>query len=69
VLRDDLLATFDKLEVHAMELRSEAAIQMLRAEIMGTGNDATWIRQLQDREHLLPEVVRQQARRWRGAAH
>ena len=69
VLRDDLLATFDRLEVHAMELRSESAIQMLRAEIAGTGNDATWIRQLQQREHLLSEVVRQQARRWRGVAH
>ncbi|MEO8124949.1 MAG: YbdK family carboxylate-amine ligase [Burkholderiales bacterium] len=69
VLRDDLLAVFDKLELHAMELRAEDAIRMLRAEILGTGNDATWIRQLQHREHLLAEVVRQQTRRWRGQAH
>jgi carboxylate-amine ligase len=68
VLRDDLLATFDKLEVHAMELRAEEAIQLLRAEVLGAGNDATWIRQLQDREHLLAEVVRQQGLRWTGAA-
>ena len=69
VLRDDILAIFDKLELHAMELRAEEAIQTLRAEIAGTGNDATWIRQLQHREHLLAEVVRQQTRRWRGSAH
>ena len=67
VLRDDVLATIDRLEVHAMELRAEDAIRLLRAEIHGAGNDATWIRQLQEREHLLPEVVRQQTRRWRGA--
>ena len=66
VLRDDILASFDKLEVHAMELRAEGAIELLRSEVLGVGNDAAWIRNLQQREHLLPEVVRQQTRRWQG---
>lgn len=68
VLRDDLLATFDKLEVHAMELRAEDAIKLLRDEVRGLGNDAAWIRQVQEREHLLAEVVRQQGLRWQGTA-
>ena len=66
VLRDEILASFDKLEVHAMELRAEPAIELLRGELLGVGNDAAWIRDLQQREHLLPEVVRQQTRRWQG---
>jgi len=68
LLRDDLLSIFDKLEVHAMELRAEEAIVLLRNEIKGLGNDAGWIRRQQEREHLLPEVVRLQALRWQGAA-
>jgi len=68
VLRDDIRSSFDKLEVHAMELGAEAAIQFLRDELDGVGNDAAWIRNLQRRELLLPEVVRQQARRWQGEA-
>jgi len=68
LLRDDLLSIFDKLEVHAMELRAEEAIVLLRNEIKGLGNDAGWIRQQQEREHLLPEVVRLQSLRWQGAA-
>jgi glutamate---cysteine ligase / carboxylate-amine ligase len=66
VLRDDLLATLDKLEAHAMELRAEGAIALLRDEVKGLGNDAAWIRARQAHEHLLPEVVRQQAIRWQG---
>jgi glutamate---cysteine ligase / carboxylate-amine ligase len=67
VLRDEILASFDLLEVHAMELRAEGAIRLLRDELAGAGNDAAWIRDLQRREQLLPEVVRQQTRRWTGA--
>ena len=69
VLRDEILASFDKLEVHAMELRAEDAISYLRREVLGGGNDASWLRQVQEREHLLPEVVRQQALRWQGDAN
>jgi carboxylate-amine ligase len=67
-LRDDIEATLQALEIHAMELQAEGALTFIRAELAGTGNDATWLRQLQQREHLLPEVVRQQCRRWDGAS-
>jgi carboxylate-amine ligase len=66
ILRDDIRATFDKLEVHAMELKAEEAILLLRQDLDGVGNDATWLRRLHQREGMLAEVVRQQARRWRG---
>ena len=65
-LRDDILASFDKLELHAMELRAEGAIQYLRADLLRVGNDASWIRHINDEEHLLAEVVRQQCQRWAG---
>ena len=68
VLRDDIRATLDALEIHAMELQAEPAITLIRAELEGDGNDATWIRKLEQREHMLPEVVRQQCLRWKGAA-
>jgi glutamate---cysteine ligase / carboxylate-amine ligase len=65
-LRDDIRATFEKIEVHAMELQAEEAILLLSQEMDAAGNDATWLRQLHEREGMLAEVVRQQARRWRG---
>ena len=66
LLRDDLEATFAALEIHAMELKAEAAIALLRAELAGNGNDASWIRATAAREKLLPEVVRRQCLRWAG---
>jgi len=65
-LRDDLLSMLDKLAPHAAVLRAEAALQFVREELDGLGNDATWIRAAHDRERLLPEVVRQQTQRWAG---
>jgi glutamate---cysteine ligase / carboxylate-amine ligase len=66
ILRDDLLQLFDRLEVHAMELRAEEALLLLREEVKAGGNDAHWLRQVHEREGQLPEVVRQQALRWAG---
>ena len=68
LLRDEVRATLRQLEPHADELRAGAALGLLRAEVDGLGNDASWLRSLHEKERLLPEVVRQQARRWRGAA-
>ena len=48
--------------------RPNRAIALLRAELDGVGNDAAWIRKVEEREGLLPEVVRQQCLRWKGAA-
>ena len=65
-LRDDLAVTLQRLAPHAAELRAEAALRFVQAELGAGGNDAGWIRQTMAREHLLPEVVRQQCARWAG---
>lgn len=65
-LRDDIEATLQALESHAADLKAEGALAYLRAELAGVGNDAAWLRAVQAREHLLPEVVRQQCVRWEG---
>ncbi|UCH16437.1 MAG: glutamate--cysteine ligase [Burkholderiales bacterium] len=65
-LRDDVKASFDALELHAMELRAEDAIRFLRFELAEGGNDAAWIRNGVAREGLLAEVVRQQCVRFEG---
>ncbi|HEY0953923.1 MAG TPA: YbdK family carboxylate-amine ligase [Roseateles sp.] len=66
VLRDDLLAVLSRLDGHAADLKAEPALQYLRREIAGAGNDATWLRQIEADEHLLAEVVRRATRRWHG---
>jgi carboxylate-amine ligase len=65
-LRDDIEASLQTLEIHAMELGAEDALRFIRDELNGSGNDATWLRGVQERENLLPEVVRQQCLRWAG---
>lgn len=66
VLREEIDSLFTRLEGHAIELRAENAIRLLRTELSGEGNDATWIRRTMADEHLLAEVVRQQTQRWAG---
>ncbi|MFG6414294.1 YbdK family carboxylate-amine ligase [Roseateles sp. DC23W] len=66
VLRDDVLSVLSRLDAHAADLKAEPALQYLRREIAGTGNDATWLRQIEADEHLLAEVVRRATRRWHG---
>ena len=66
VLRDDLSAVLARLDSHAGDLRAEAALQALRREINGSGNDAAWLRGIESQDRLLPEVVRRAAARWHG---
>ena len=63
-LREDIETTLRALETHAADLQAEGALAYLRAELAGIGNDAAWLRGVQGRERLLPEVVRQQCLRW-----
>ncbi|MBI3144663.1 MAG: glutamate--cysteine ligase, partial [Pseudogulbenkiania sp.] len=63
-IRDDILQTLDMVEPHAVELGGDEACRELRLDALGRGNDASWIRTLQQKENLLPEVVRQQCVRW-----
>ncbi len=66
-IRDDIRHLLRRLEPHAEDLRAEPAMELLRRELDGAGNDATWLRRLHDREGMLSEVVRQQTLRWSGA--
>jgi carboxylate-amine ligase len=68
-LRDDLLATFDQLESHAIALHAEDALMRLRDEVRQAGNDARWIRTTHAAHGdgaPLSQVVREQVRRWEG---
>ncbi|UZG43886.1 YbdK family carboxylate-amine ligase [Caldimonas thermodepolymerans] len=65
-LREDILFTMGAIEHHAIELKADGALRYLRSELQRHGNDATWARQVHEREHLLAEVVRQQCLRWSG---
>lgn len=68
-LREDLLQTLDAIEPHARVLGGEAALSYVRSELSATGNDAAWIRSIQEKEHFLPEVVRRAGLRWAGRDH
>ncbi|MGD9942393.1 MAG: YbdK family carboxylate-amine ligase [Burkholderiaceae bacterium] len=63
-IRDDIQQTLAAVEHHAIELGAEDACRRVREDLGETGNDATWVRRTYEREHLLPEVVRQQCLRW-----
>jgi carboxylate-amine ligase len=65
-LREHIMRTLDLVEPHARPLGATAAIDMLRNSADLGVNDARWLRQTQDREQLLAEVVRQAAQRFRG---
>jgi glutamate---cysteine ligase / carboxylate-amine ligase len=66
LLRDEVMASFGRLAPHAEALRAEEAMRILQREVAGHGNDATWLRKIEARDHLLPDVVRQAALRWHG---
>ncbi len=67
LLRDEVLASFDRLAPHAQDLGAEDALALLRLEALGIGNDAAWLRQTQAHDRLLPDVVRQASQLWRGS--
>jgi len=61
----DILATLELLEPHARILKSEAALEEIRRIVVEDSNDATWLRQVHQKEHSLNEAVRQQCLLWR----
>lgn len=70
-LREDLLASFARLESHAMALRAESALTRLREELLQSGNDASWIRATHASHGPaapLSSTVREQVARWQGTA-
>jgi carboxylate-amine ligase len=67
-LRDLIAQTIKDVELHAIELRAEPGLMLLREALAADdGSDATWLRCAQASEQYLPEVVRQQCLRFEGA--
>jgi carboxylate-amine ligase len=67
-IRSLILETLAKVESHAIELQAEAGLRLLRGLLERDAcSDAAWLREVQDREQYLPEVVRQQTLRFAGA--
>ena len=64
-LRDHLLATFDRLAPFAADCQASDALARLHAVVQADRNDARWLRERQQREDLLSEVIRQAAQRFR----
>jgi carboxylate-amine ligase len=67
-LRDLVRETIHRIGAHAVDLRAgdglHHLLDMLRDPL---GSDAVWLRDVQQREQFLPEVVRQQCVRFEGA--
>ena len=64
-LREHILATLDRLAVHARPLGATKQLQYLAEDVENGTNDACWLRERHTRERLLAEVVRQAAQRFR----
>jgi carboxylate-amine ligase len=65
-LREHLLATLDNLRPFAERCQATASLASLRQVVQDNHNDARWLRERQERERLLGEVIRQAALRFRG---
>lgn len=66
-LRQLIAQTLQQVEMHAIELRAEKGLLLLRDQLTrDQPSDAGWLRATQQREQYLPEVVRQQCMRFEG---
>ena len=65
-LREHILLTMSQIERHAASVGASAGIHLLRSSVERGENDARWLREKQGEEHLLAEVIRQAAERFRG---
>lgn len=66
-LRQLIAQTLQQVEMHAIELRAEKGLLLLRDQLTrDQPSDAGWLRATQRREQYLPEVVRQQCLRFEG---
>jgi glutamate---cysteine ligase / carboxylate-amine ligase len=66
-IRDEILATLDKLADHARALGAEEGLDIIRRTVSQGLSDAMWLRRIYGAHDSLHEVVRQQCRVWRGA--
>jgi carboxylate-amine ligase len=63
---EDLLKTFERIELHAIELRADEACRALRDDVLAGHNDASVLREERQATSSLPEVVQRQCDRWRS---
>ncbi|MEW9898650.1 YbdK family carboxylate-amine ligase [Chitinivorax sp. PXF-14] len=66
-LRQDLLATFDRLSETARELGTVDALAYLRGRAVRMATDAAWLRERFATSQSLSDVVRLQCEAWRSA--
>ncbi len=64
-LSEEILATFDKIEPHAILLRADEACAALRQDVMGLRSDAALLRKEWQDTGSHSEVVQRQCQRWR----
>ena len=65
-LREHILLTMAQVHRHATSVAASASIQLLRDSAERNDNDARWLRERQNEERLLAEVIRQAGERFRG---
>ncbi len=65
-LREHILLTMAQVHRHATSVGASASIQLLRDSVERNDNDARWLRERQNEERLLAEVIRQAGERFRG---
>ena len=66
-LADHILETIDRIAPYAEQRGATPAMQMLRNDARRLHNDARWLRERMQEEHLLAEVVRQAGMRFRSS--
>jgi carboxylate-amine ligase len=66
-LRDHIRLTMQQIERHAENLGTAPSLALLRNDVQRDHNDARWLREVQSRERLLAEVIRQAAHRFRAS--
>jgi carboxylate-amine ligase len=64
-LREDLLATLDRLLPRSVALGTTAALRELAATAREDRSDSAWLRAQYAATRSMPDVVREQALRWR----
>lgn len=65
LLREDFLGTLERLTPHAAELGTTGLLDSLRQAALQS-SDAQWMREVYAQRHSLPDLVWQQAERWRN---
>jgi glutamate---cysteine ligase / carboxylate-amine ligase len=63
-LRDDVLATLERIAPHAAELGAVAQMEALAARVRSGQTDAAWLRQAYSESASLHEVTRMQSELW-----